>query len=50
MAWHNVILNLGILGGSLLGAGLGDWIGLRNGLLAGAALRVLSGLALLLWA
>jgi MFS family permease len=50
MAWHNVILNLGILGGSLLGAGMGEWIGLRNGLLTGAVLRVLSGLALLLWA
>jgi MFS family permease len=50
MAWHNVILNLGILGGSLLGAGLADWIGLRNGLLTAAVLRMLSGLALLLWA
>lgn len=50
MAWHNVAFNLGILGGSLLGAGLGDWVGLRNGLMIAAALRFLAGVALALWA
>ncbi|MBI3242164.1 MAG: MFS transporter [Chloroflexi bacterium] len=50
MAWHNVAFNLGILGGSLLGAGLSGWAGLRNGLMIAAALRFLAGLALALWA
>ncbi len=50
MAWHNVAFNLGILSGSLFGAGLGGWVGLRYGLLAAAALRFASGIALLLWA
>ncbi len=50
MAWHNIVLNLGILGGSLLGAGLGEWVGLRDSLLIATALRVVSALALWLWA
>jgi predicted MFS family arabinose efflux permease len=50
MAWHNVAFNLGILSGSLFGAGLGGSVGLRYGLLAAAALRFASGIALLLWA
>ncbi len=50
MAWHNVAFNLGILSGSLLGAGLGDWAGLRTGLMIGAGVRFLAGLALALWA
>jgi len=50
MAWHNVVFNLGILGGSLLGAALSHWVGLRYGLLIAAILRFASGLAFLLWA
>lgn len=50
MAWHNIALNFGILAGSLLGASLVEWIGLRNGLFASAFLRILSGFILLLWA
>lgn len=50
MAWHNIALNFGILAGSLLGASLVEWIGLRNGLFASSVLRVISGLILILWA
>lgn len=49
MALHNLALNLGILGGSLVGPVLGDWMGLRQALLIAAALRALSGLLLGLW-
>jgi len=43
MALHNIVLNLGVLGGSMLGPALGDWLGLRSALLIGAGLRLLSG-------
>ena len=44
MAWHNLALNLGLLGGSLLGPVMGDWLGVRHALLLAAGLRLLSGL------
>ena len=49
MALHNLALNLGILGGSLVGPVLGDWLGLRQALLIAAGLRILSSLLLGLW-
>ena len=50
MAWHNIALNFGVLGGSLLGAGLEGWAGLRLGLFIAGVLRLLSGIAIALWA
>jgi len=49
MAWHNIALNFGLLGGSFLGAGLVNWAGLRYGLVIAAILRLLSGIAIALW-
>jgi MFS family permease len=49
MALHNLALNLGILGGSLVGPVLGNWLGLRQALLIAAGLRVLSSVLLGLW-
>ncbi len=46
MALHNLVLNLGILAGSLLGPLLAVGLGLRNVLLLAAALRVLAGVGL----
>lgn len=50
MSFHNLALNFGILGGSLLGSLLADWVGLRPSLWVVAGLRVLAGLILALWA
>ncbi|MBI3158277.1 MAG: MFS transporter [Chloroflexi bacterium] len=50
MALHNLFLNLGILGGSFLGPFIGQFLGLRGAVLAGAAMRVAAGLALAVWA
>jgi predicted MFS family arabinose efflux permease len=49
LALYNVTLNLAVLSSTLLGPLLGDWIGLREALLASAALRVASGLMLARW-
>jgi MFS family permease len=49
MALHNLVLNLGILAGSLSGAVLIEWIGLREALLVGAGLRFLAGFLILVW-
>jgi MFS family permease len=45
MALHNLALNLGTLGGSFLGPLIGQSLGLRGAVLAGAALRTAAGLA-----
>ncbi len=50
MALHNLALNCGILAGSLAGPLLAEWLGLRNALFLGAALRSLSGLLFMVWA
>ncbi|MCS6907639.1 MAG: MFS transporter [Anaerolineales bacterium] len=47
MALHNLVLNLGMLGGSLFGSALAEWLGLRPAMFIAAALR-LAG-AYLLW-
>ncbi len=49
MALHNLVFNMGILGGSLLGPLLGEWIGLRDAMLASAGLRFLAGLVMAVW-
>jgi predicted MFS family arabinose efflux permease len=49
MALHNLALNLGILGGSLLGPLLGDWLGLRPALALSGLLRALAGFLLIIW-
>jgi len=50
MAFHNLALNLGILGGSLAGPLLVGWTGLRPAMLGVAGLRVLAGILLAIWA
>ena len=49
LAWYNIILNAGILLGSLSGPVIASQIGLSNGLILSAALRFLAGWALLKW-
>jgi len=49
MALHNLALNLGILGGSLIGPALGDGLGLRQALLLASGLRLLGSVLLGLW-
>ncbi len=49
MALHNLALNFGILGGSLLGPALGEGLGLRQALLLAAVLRMLAGVGLGVW-
>ncbi len=49
MAIHNMVLNLGILTGSLMGPLISDGLGLRAAMFAGAGLRTLAGLLLWLW-
>ncbi|HKZ70757.1 MAG TPA: MFS transporter [Anaerolineales bacterium] len=50
MAWQNVALNFGILGGSFIGSSMVNWISYREGLLVTAGLRVLSAIVIMLWA
>jgi MFS family permease len=49
MALHNLALNLGILGGSLLGPLLSGWLDLRAALAVSGGLRILAGLLLAVW-
>ena len=49
LAWYNVILNAAILIGSMAGPIIGDSLGLSQALMLIAALRFLSGLAILKW-
>jgi MFS family permease len=44
MALHNLVLNLGILLGSLTAPLLSEWVGLQTALLVVAALRLLAGI------
>jgi MFS family permease len=50
MTLHNLVLNLGILMGSLAGPVLVEWTGFYTALQAVAGLRFLAGIFLLLWA
>ncbi len=49
LALYNLALNLATLIGTMLGAYLADWVGLREALLVVAALRLISGFALARW-
>lgn len=49
LAVYNLAFNAALLGGTLLGPFLGDWLGLRGALLLVFALRAGSGLALGRW-
>ncbi len=49
LGWYNLIANMGILMGSLLGPVFGDWFGLQPTLFVGAVVRVIVGLVLLRW-
>jgi MFS family permease len=49
MALHNLALNLGILGGSLLGPVSADFIGVQPSLILGAGLRLLTAVFFWLW-
>jgi MFS family permease len=49
MALHNIVLNLGMLGGSLIGPAFGNVLGLRHALLLSAGLRLMAGILLGLW-
>lgn len=46
MALYNVVLNLGMLSGSLLGPALGESLGLREAMFIAAGLRLLGGILL----
>jgi MFS family permease len=50
MALHNLALNVGMLGGSLIGPALDNAFGLREALLVSAGLRLLGGVLLGFWA
>ncbi|MBN1145782.1 MAG: MFS transporter [Anaerolineales bacterium] len=49
MALHNLVLNLGVLAGSLAAPVLSTQLGLQPALLLGSGLRLLAGLLLVLW-
>lgn len=49
LAWYNLILNAAVLLGSLAGPALANQIGLPSALILFGFLRLLSGLAILLW-
>jgi hypothetical protein len=49
MSYHNLVLSLGILIGSLAGAWAGEFMEVQPALLLGAGLRLLAGLLLIFW-
>ena len=49
LAWYTIILNIAILGSSLAGPAIADWVGLVNALIIVGVLRILAGLAILKW-
>ena len=49
MAFHNVVLSLGILIGSLSGPLIGEVLGPQPAVLVGAGLRLLAGLLMIVW-
>ncbi len=49
MALHNLVLNIGILAGSMSGPALGEVFGLRNAILISVVLRFLGGVILSIW-
>lgn len=49
LAWYTIVLNIAILGSSLIGPAIADATGLVNALIIFGILRILSGLAILKW-
>jgi MFS family permease len=49
MALFNIVLNLGVLAGSLFGPVLGDWTGLQTAMVIGGILRIISAGVLWRW-
>jgi MFS family permease len=49
MAFHNVVLSLGILIGSLVGPMIGNAMGAQPAVLVGSGLRLLGGLLMIVW-
>jgi MFS family permease len=49
LAWYSMVVNACVLGGSLLGAAIGGWIGLSAALILFGLLRLLAGIVLLKW-
>jgi MFS family permease len=49
LAWYTIVLNIAILGSSLAGPAIAEWIGLAYALIVMGVLRVLAGLAILKW-
>jgi len=49
MAFHNVVLSLGILVGSLVGPLIGNALGAQPAVLLGSGLRLLAGLLMIAW-
>ncbi len=49
MALHNLVLNVGVLAGSLLGPALAGWVGLRDAILVSAGLRLVAGVLIWIW-
>jgi len=49
MALYNMVLNLGMLGGSMIGSTVATLLGLRDAMLLSAGVRALAGFLRLLW-
>ncbi|MGE5223240.1 MAG: hypothetical protein ACM3PY_12440, partial [Omnitrophica WOR_2 bacterium] len=49
MAIHNLVLNTGIMAGSLIGPVFADWFGLRPVIGISAILRLLGGIFIWIW-
>jgi MFS family permease len=49
LAWYAIILNVAILGSSLIGPVIADMVGLVNALIIVGVLRIFAGLAVLKW-
>ena len=49
LAWYAIILNVAILGSSLIGPAIADMVGLVNALIIVGVLRIIAGLAVLKW-
>jgi predicted MFS family arabinose efflux permease len=49
LAWYTIVLNIAILGSSLIGPAIAEATGLVNALIIFGILRILAGLAILKW-
>jgi MFS family permease len=49
LAWYSIVLNVAILGSSLMGPAIANMTGLVNALIVFGVLRILAGMAILKW-